>query len=427
MAATLLWSLRRPPHAPAEAVSQSPIDMSWARAHPRLPPRFSSKARGKTPRVCTAEINSSSLAPSFGGHERLATPPTPISRGKPWFAAAMPTAKRPRPAAESDSVASRTRSRRAVRGASLPLAPSTIQPRPSKVPRVRAPRKSNGGAEAARTEPRPAASGAAPGPSKPKRKRVARTAGKGSGRRGGASTAVPAQDVAAAALAKLRSREVSLAGKGFQCVVGVDEAGRGPLAGPVVAAACHIPVSVDLVAAGLADVTDSKKLGKDDRERLFAVLTSHPDVMWAAAEVSAGEIDRINILQASMVAMHKAVCGLKRTPDYVLIDGPRAPWGHPRAQRANGTWREADPPMPQGIHTCEPVVKGDAKVLAIAAASIIAKVTRDRIMDELDAKYPGYGFAQHAGYPTRAHVAAIARQGPTPVHRMTFAPLKHRK
>ena len=209
-------------------------------------------------------------------------------------------------------------------------------------------------------------------------------------------------------------------------MVGVDEAGRGPLAGPVVAAACHIPVDVDLVAAGLVDVTDSKKLGKADRERLYAALTAHPRVSWAAAEVSAGDIDRINILQASMLAMHKAVCLLPVKPDYVLIDGPRAPWGHPRGQRANKTWREADPPMPAGIKECEPVVRGDGKVLGIAAASIIAKVTRDRVMDALDVTHPGYGFAQHAGYPTRAHVAAIARLGPTPVHRMTFAPLKHR-
>ena len=223
----------------------------------------------------------------------------------------------------------------------------------------------------------------------------------------------------------LRAKELALTSKGYKFIVGVDEAGRGPLAGPVVAAACRVPPSLDLAAAGLADVTDSKKLGKEDRERLFEKLTAHPDVAFGVATVSAARIDKVNILQASMLAMHDAVVAMPHDPDYALIDGPRAPWGHPRAKRANGTWREADPDMPSSIKMCEPVVKGDAKVLSIAAASIIAKVTRDRIMDELDATYPGYGFAQHAGYPTRAHVAAISKLGPCPVHRMTFAPLKH--
>ena len=223
----------------------------------------------------------------------------------------------------------------------------------------------------------------------------------------------------------LCATEARLTSKGFARCAGVDEAGRGPLAGPVVAAACHVPQGTDLVAAGLLDVTDSKKLGKADRERLYTAITSCPGVQWASASVSAQRIDEVNILQASMLAMHEAVSSLPHTPDAVLVDGPRAPWGHARAQRANGTWREADPPMPEGVRLCQPAIKGDGKVFAIAAASIIAKVTRDRVMDALDEKYPGYGFAQHAGYPTRDHVNAIRRLGPCPVHRMTFAPLKH--
>ena len=225
--------------------------------------------------------------------------------------------------------------------------------------------------------------------------------------------------------APLRQKELRLTKQGYSTIVGCDEAGRGPLAGPVVAAACHVPVDLDLDAAGLQDIHDSKKLNKEKREKLFSILTQHADIRYATGIVSAKEIDRINILQASMLGMHNAVEALDIEPDYVLIDGPRAPWGHPRAIRKDGSVREADPPMPTSIKMCEPVIKGDSKVLCIAAASIIAKVTRDRIMDELDAKYPGYGFASHAGYPTRAHVAAVHKLGPCKVHRMTFAPLKH--
>eukprot|EP00946_MAST-07B_sp_MAST-7B-sp1_P005191 g5191.t1 len=214
---------------------------------------------------------------------------------------------------------------------------------------------------------------------------------------------------------------------GYRCVVGADEAGRGPLCGPVVAGACFIPKGIDVEKAGLSDINDSKGLNKADRERLYEALVKHPKIQWSTGIVSAAEIDRINILQSSMRAMHEAVTSLPSAckPDYVLIDGPRAPWGHERAVRPNGTVREADPPMPKSVKMCEPVVKGDAKVFCIAAASIIAKVTRDRIMDELDAKYPGYGLAQHAGYPTRDHVASIHRMGGVcPEHRMTFKPIR---
>ena len=239
-----------------------------------------------------------------------------------------------------------------------------------------------------------------------------------------------ATSTAASAAAGLRRRELRLMspgdGNNYHCVVGTDEAGRGPLAGPVVAGACFIPRDVDVEKVGLADINDSKGLNKDDRERLYEVLVRHPKIRWSTGIVSAAEIDRINILQASMLAMHKAVSTLPRCdPDYVLVDGPRAPWGHARGVRPNGTVREADPPMPASVKMCEPIIKGDSKVFCIAAASIIAKVTRDRIMDKLDAKYPGYNFSQHAGYPTRDHVAAIYRLGGvSPEHRMTFKPIR---
>ena len=251
---------------------------------------------------------------------------------------------------------------------------------------------------------------------------------KGSEKRRGKAKPNSTFTTATGPTALLRIKELKLAKDGYQAIVGCDEAGRGPLAGPVVAAACRIPPDLDLEAANLEGIHDSKKLNKEAREKLFEVLTNHERVSWAKAVVSAETIDEINILQASMLAMHNAVVSLTDiAPDYVLIDGPRAPWGHEAAQRKDGSWRKADPPMPPSVKICEPVIKGDSKVLSIAAASIIAKVARDRIMDQLDEKYPGYGFSQHAGYPTRAHVAAVHKLGPCPEHRMTFAPLKHMK
>lgn len=229
------------------------------------------------------------------------------------------------------------------------------------------------------------------------------------------------------AASDLRRKELRLMSADYRCVVGADEAGRGPLCGPVVAGACFIPKDIDIKAAGLEDINDSKGLKKEDRERLYDCITKNSKIKWATGIVSAAEIDRINILQSSMRAMHEAVSSLPSSckPDYVLIDGPRAPWGHERAVRPNGTVREADPPMPTSVKMCEPVIKGDSKVFCIAAASIIAKVTRDRIMDELDEAYPGYGLSQHAGYPTRDHIASIHRMGGVcPEHRMTFKPIR---
>lgn len=186
---------------------------------------------------------------------------------------------------------------------------------------------------------------------------------------------------------------------GARRVCGVDEAGRGPLAGPVVAAACVVPPHVLFEG-----VDDSKQLDEGARERLFALITQHPEIDWCVVEVSHDEVDRVNILQATMRGMERAVAGLKVRPDVILIDGPHVP----QALRGEGG---------------EAVVKGDSHVFSIACAAIIAKVTRDRTMCELDKRFPGYGLAQHKGYPTAAHCAALARLGASPVHRKTFAPV----
>lgn len=181
--------------------------------------------------------------------------------------------------------------------------------------------------------------------------------------------------------------------RGIDCVCGVDEAGRGPLAGPVVAAAVILPH--DFVLDGL---DDSKKLTEKRREALFDRIREQA-VAYAIATVEADEIDRINILQATFRAMQQAVTSLSISADYALIDGNRAPALQ----------------IP-----CQCIVGGDGLSLSIAAASVLAKVTRDRQMRKLDEIYPGYGFATHKGYGTKAHHTAILEQGPTPIHRMTF-------
>jgi ribonuclease HII len=154
-------------------------------------------------------------------------------------------------------------------------------------------------------------------------------------------------------------------------------------------------------------LNDSKKLTEEQREEAFAALEAHPGVITAAAIVDAGEIDRINILQATLKAMAQAVESLPTPADAALVDGNRLP-----------------PALP--VQHAAAIVKGDAKSAAIAAASIVAKVTRDRIMAAAHARFPQYGFIQHKGYPTAAHVAAIAAHGPCELHRLTFAPLKGR-
>lgn len=180
-------------------------------------------------------------------------------------------------------------------------------------------------------------------------------------------------------------------------VVGVDEVGRGPLAGPVTAAAVWL--DPDHIPQGL---NDSKRLSAQARDTLYAQILRIADV--GIGHASVAEIDEINILQASFLAMHRAIASLSCAPDYLLIDGNRLP---------------RDLPC-----TAQPVVKGDARVLSIAAASIVAKVTRDRIMADLAQSYPEYGWDQNAGYPTKRHINAIATQGITPHHRRSFKPIR---
>ena len=183
-----------------------------------------------------------------------------------------------------------------------------------------------------------------------------------------------------------------------ELVAGVDEVGRGPLCGAVVTAA----VILDPLRPILG-LNDSKKLSEARREALFDEIREKA-LAWCIARAEVEEIDRLNILQATMLAMQRAVEGLSVTPKLALIDGNRCP-------------RLAVPSAA--------VVKGDSQVPAIAAASILAKVSRDREMLQLDAQYPGYGFAQHKGYPTPVHLEALCRLGPTPIHRRSFAPVRN--
>ena len=240
----------------------------------------------------------------------------------------------------------------------------------------------------------------------------------------------------------------------FTLVAGVDEAGRGPLAGPVVAAAVILPAtwanggfdnygtecarpraqqcdqpeghritsapqSLHVAVPGdghtpqtdsnggfdarLVDLNDSKQLTKAQRENFFQIITTHPDLRYAIAIVDAATIDRINILQATHRAMNEALAKLQPQPQHVLVDG--------RPVKSMT--------LPQTA-----LVKGDSLSYSIAAASVLAKVTRDQMMLEFDAKFPGYGFAVHKGYGVPQHLAAIKKLGPCPIHRMSFAPLK---
>jgi len=184
---------------------------------------------------------------------------------------------------------------------------------------------------------------------------------------------------------------------GFTYVAGIDEAGRGPLAGPVMAAAVILPVGLSING-----VDDSKKLTPDKREKLFEIIMAQA-LSVGVGIMSPAEIDRINILQATRRAMLAAVQQLSPQPDYLLIDGISS----------------IDSAVPQ-----KTIKKGDSLSLSIAAASIIAKVTRDRLMIEMDSKYPGYGFAGHKGYGSAAHMDAIRRLGPSPIHRLTFGGVK---
>jgi ribonuclease HII len=180
--------------------------------------------------------------------------------------------------------------------------------------------------------------------------------------------------------------------RGFCRICGVDEAGRGPLAGPVVAAAVVLPVLVDI-----ENIRDSKRLSSAMRENLFEKILQVAQV--GVGEASPAEIDAMNILKASLLAMKRAVDSLKISPDIVLVDGLYTL------------------PTEMPSHA---IVKGDARVRVISAASIIAKVTRDHIMLKYENEFPGYGFSRHKGYPTREHLQALRRLGPTPIHRKTF-------
>jgi ribonuclease HII len=178
---------------------------------------------------------------------------------------------------------------------------------------------------------------------------------------------------------------------------GVDEVGRGPLAGEVVAAAVILDPQ-----RPIAGLRDSKKLSAARREELAALIRERA-LAWSIASATVAEIDDLNILQASLLAMHRAVLALDPQPGYVLVDGNR---------------------LPRWDYVSEPVVRGDDRVPAIAAASILAKVFRDNALTELESLYPGYGFAAHKGYPTAVHLQALQTLGVTPVHRRSFGPVK---
>jgi ribonuclease HII len=198
-------------------------------------------------------------------------------------------------------------------------------------------------------------------------------------------------------LRRLLEFEVALWARGVERIAGVDEAGMGPLAGPVVAAAVILPR--DLRPRGL---DDSKRLDEASRDRLAAEVKAGA-VAWAVGQASVEEVDRLNVYQAGLLAMRRAVEGLAVLPQHLLVDARRVP----------------EVPMPQ-----QGIVKGDAKSLSIAAASVLAKTTRDALMLEAEARWPGYGFARHKGYGAPEHLAALRRLGACPLHRCSFAPVR---
>lgn len=177
-------------------------------------------------------------------------------------------------------------------------------------------------------------------------------------------------------------------------MVGLDEAGRGPLAGPVVAACCFIPEGLFIEG-----INDSKALSSEQRASIFEVIKSHPEIIYAVGQASHEEIDTINIFQASKLAMRRAVEALALKPDFLLIDGFRIP--------------ELDFPQ-------QHIIRGDSLSYCVAAASIIAKETRDALMRLYEEEFPGYGFAQHKGYATKKHKESLAALGRCPIHRRSF-------
>lgn len=191
--------------------------------------------------------------------------------------------------------------------------------------------------------------------------------------------------------------EQKLTEKGYRCVCGVDEVGRGPLAGPVVAAAVIIPPGITLEG-----VTDSKKLSPTRREEQFERIVEL-GLPCAVGVIDNECIDKMNILKASLMAMRKAVMDLKQAPDFVLVDG--------------------DYPIPKIGQPQFAIIGGDRRCQSISAASIVAKVTRDRIMDRYQALYPSFSFSQHKGYPTSAHLEELKEHGPCEIHRRSFKPV----
>lgn len=188
--------------------------------------------------------------------------------------------------------------------------------------------------------------------------------------------------------------EKAAVNSGFSCICGVDEAGRGPLAGPVCAAAVILPEG-----AVIEGLDDSKKLTEKKRERLYDII-KQTAVAYSVAYGTLEEIETVNILEATYLAMNRAIEGLSVKPDFALIDGNR---------------------VPRGIKIpCETIVKGDSKSMSVAAASVLAKVTRDRLMLEYDKKYPEYNFKKHKGYGTKEHTELIKQYGPCEIHRLSF-------
>ncbi|HLB52257.1 MAG TPA: ribonuclease HII [Chlamydiales bacterium] len=183
-------------------------------------------------------------------------------------------------------------------------------------------------------------------------------------------------------------------------IAGIDEVGRGALAGPVIAVCCILPI-----LHAIEGITDSKKLSENQRERLYTQLTQHPKVEWGIGVVEADVIDEINILQATFLAMQRAVEALQKKPDHLLVDGNQLP----------------PIPIPSSA-----IIGGDLTSESIGAASIIAKVTRDRLMKQLDLTWPIYRFAQNKGYGTKEHLEALKQWGPSPIHRKSFEPIRSR-
>jgi ribonuclease HII len=199
-------------------------------------------------------------------------------------------------------------------------------------------------------------------------------------------------------LHRLTKFEREARSQGFSLIAGIDEAGRGPLAGPVVAAACIIPKRIFFKG-----INDSKLLSPVQRRRIYEALTTHPKVVWAVGSSSVEEIDRINIYQATIVAMQRALDALSVVPDYLLVDGMKLPY--------------RDIP-------CQKINQGDSLSQSIAGAGIIAKETRDKMMVEMHKQWSGYGFDEHKGYGTPKHLDALQRLGPCPEHRRSFEPVR---